>query len=137
MKSNLLFLVLSFSLVGCESLKRITEGTETKAPAAQAVVNIDDYVITGVTIKDYQSVYFDVKGMTITVEVKKPGDIAFTTLDATGWPTYNEYHVFTVPTQGVRFDHLRERFIGGGYAQTSDPAAPIGTEFKIHVKKTL
>ncbi len=71
----------------------------------------------------------------VMVEVKRIGDSDFTTLDASGWPAYNEYHVFTIPTQGVRFDHLREHFVGGGYAETNEPSAPIGTEYRIHVFK--
>ncbi len=125
---------LAFLCVGCSSIKRLTEGPQS-TPAAQTTVSPNNYWLTGTTTKDYQSVYFTVKGFTVTVEVLRPGEATYSTLDASGWPTYNEYHVFTIPKQGVRFDHLRERFAGGGYAETNEPAAPTGTQYKIHVVK--
>lgn len=128
MKISSLLLILILPLIGCQSLKRITDGRTTTPPSATNLPS--DYYVTGTTANDYDKVIMPVQGRIITVEVKRSDENSYMILkDKTG---YEEYAVFTIPRDGVRFTKRVKYFQGGGYTLSDEPAAPKGTEYRIH-----
>lgn len=134
MKLTLLIPLLLLS-VGCQSIKRITDGAEQTSPA-QAQINPDDFTMTGVTTKDHDSVYMAVSSHTVTVEVLRPGDTAWIKLERPDRYDYlDSYQLFKIPTEGVYFGNWAYRNADGGVTFTSTPSAPTGTQYRIHSVK--
>lgn len=131
---NLILTVLVIFSVGCNSLKRITDGPQS-TPAAPIETLPDDYYVTGVASTDFDKVIMPTQGRTIAIIIWRPGDVNFTTLSNKSG--YQEYAVFSIPRDGVRFTTRIEYFVGGGYTLGTLPAVPVGTKYRIHsIKNT-
>lgn len=131
--SSLLLLTLAFGFVGCKSLSRLPglESPHTTPP--ENPINPNDFYVTGTTVKDYQSVYLNISSHTITVEVLRPNQTAWITLERPDiYDYYDSYQLFTIPTQGVHFGKWAYHNATGGVTFTSDPSAPTGTQYRIH-----
>lgn len=131
-KMILVAFVALFS-VGCKSLQRLPgleSPHETPNPNA---INPNDFYVTGTTTKDYQSVYLNISSRTITVEVMRPNATAWLTLERPDvYDYFDSYQLFTIPTQGVHFGKWAYHNSTGGVTFTSEPAAPTGTQYRIH-----
>lgn len=129
----LLVVGVLLSGVGCKSLQRLPgleSPHETPNPNA---INPNDFYVTGTTTKDYQSVYLNISSRTITVEVMRPTENAWRTLERPDvYDYFDSYQLFTIPTQGVHFGKLAYHNSAGGVTFTSEPAAPTGTQYRIH-----
>ncbi len=126
----LLIVFLAPFLVGCESLKRITDGASETHP--NQVSTPVDYKVTGVTAIDYQVIQpVRCVGSDVTVRVKRPGE---------EWHDCNKYEVKidTVGTGGggvwmrricyPTFDQQGKLI---SLVLTGKPVAPAGTEYEI------
>lgn len=124
----------SFLFFGCNTLRKIPGlgGANSEAPQQAAIP--DDFTATGVTVADYQIVYFptgSMYGRQIVAEVKRPGETEWHRLYVD--PDYSyikEYKVTSGPPSDsfwFRSNVIKEssqyRFVG--------PVAPIGTEYRI------
>lgn len=130
MKTFLFILMLAPMLVGCESLKRITEGPSSEPGPDLSVPN--EYVVTGVTITDFQIIQpVRCAGSTVTVKVKRSGE---------DWQVCNKYEAKIDPVGvgggGVWFKKIcYPTYDPNGnlikLVITSRPVAPAGTEYEI------
>lgn len=126
------FPFLMLLTVGCNGVKRIMDGPEHQSMPQQNNININDYVLTGVTTKDHESVYLAVQGRTITVQVLRPGDTAWITLERPDTTDYHDsFQLFTIPQDGIHFGDWAYK-VGNTVTFTSLPSAPTGTQYRIH-----
>jgi hypothetical protein len=129
---NALLLLLVLSGVGCKSLSRLPGLESPHSTPNPDAINPADFYVTGTTVKDHQSVYVNISSRTITVEVMRPNETAWITLERVD-PPYNPYQLFTIPVQGVHFGDRAERDANGSiHLYTGTPSAPIGTQYRIH-----
>ncbi len=106
---------------GCDSLKKITTGAESRAPEIVAIPDIQR--VNGRTIFDFQTVEgVFVADRDIAVRVRGPSDPEFRTL--------NKYE-FKILTGGSIEFKRRANIIGQKIVIYSNPVAPIGTEYEI------
>lgn len=119
--------------VGCNGVKRLVDGPTNQPMPQQDNINVNDYVITGVTTKDHESVYLKITGRTITVEVLRPGDTTWITLERPDTTDYlDSFQLFTIPQDGVYFGDWAYHNANGAVVFTSVPSAPTGTQYRIH-----
>ena len=131
--STLLTLVL-FSGVGCRGVDRLL-GQDHNEPAPYTNINPDDYFITGTSKTDHDHIHVTVPGhKLVSVEI----------LRKDGWYTLqrpdiaddykDSYQFFTIPSTGIVFGNLAWIDEKGEH-YTSDPSAPIGTQYRLHIVK--
>lgn len=125
--------LLMLLTVGCNGVKRLVDGPTNQPMPQQNNINVNDYVLTGVTTKDHQSVYLKVQGRTITVQVLRPGETAWITLERPDTTDYlDSFQLFTIPQDGVYFGKWAYKDANGATVFTSQPSAPTGTQYRIH-----
>ena len=127
---RLAILIASLSVLGCHKIfpQYDRSGNYTNPP-----VNTDDVTVTGTTTKDHDSVYVKIKERIVTVDVLLPHTTVWITLTQPDpFDFYDEYQKFQIPQEGVHFGDRAELVNGTLTLYTGTPAAPTGTQYKIH-----
>lgn len=121
--------LLAGSLVGCNTLKRLTHAGQTETPNNTLP---DDYTVTGATSLDYQVIQVRCVDSTVTVEVKKSNEDSFRTL--------NTMEFFADPrgTGGGGVWMQKKCLVSYAYDGTilsftilREPVAPAGSQYRI------
>lgn len=130
---TLMYLMVAFMFTGCNVVRKVPGfGKDQPNPDFHAV-NPNDFVVTGTTTKDHESVYLKVKDHTVTVEVLRPGESTWITLERPDkFDYYDSYQLFQIPQEGVYFGNWAYTNSTGGETFTSVPSAPKGTQYRIH-----
>lgn len=134
MKINTFLILVLLSCAGCRGVDRLLGQEPHEKMPDQGNINVDDYYITGTTTVDYQSVYLTVTGREVTVEVLRPNQTNWVTLQQLD--SRNAYQIFTIPNEGIHFGDVAEVDSHGNTTFGSGvPTAPKGTQYKIHTVK--
>lgn len=124
MKISQLILILVLPAMGCQSLKRITEGASSTPPASEAPL-ANDYYLEGVVNVEFAIVDLPTVGRQITVGVKKPGEERFHMLYE------REYSLHVAEKGYIAFSRSYVQDEQGWHYQ-GHPVAPIGSSYRIH-----
>lgn len=124
MLRNALLMTVMLTLVGCNTLKRITSADHTDAASNTLP---DDYVLAGATSVDFQIIQpVRCADSAVSVRVKRAGE--------TAWRECNRYEVKidTVGVGGGGVWFRRQAEIEGSILHiTGKPVAPAGTQYEI------
>lgn len=121
MRSRLLLLAFLFPVIGCQSLKKLTDGpTSTPGPGPLPA----DYTVTGVSSSDFDLIPVRVLNSHVTVRVNRQSN------PESGWHDCDTFEVF-MSTKGTGGGAVRLWYLNLSVGGVSFPVAPTGTAYEI------